>query len=113
MTINPVSRQEFWGFHLTLIAIVVVLSIIYGISAAMVANSGEGNPLAAIALGIMIVVAIALLLPTLAVNWRRCQDVGIPGAVAIVGLFIPLVIWIVGFIPGTVGPNAYGEDPKA
>ncbi|MDN4490877.1 DUF805 domain-containing protein [Demequina sp. SYSU T00068] len=106
-------RSEFWGYHLTITAIVIVLSIVYGISAAMVANSGEGNPLAAISLGILIVLGLAFIVPTLAVNWRRCQDVGMPGAVAIIGLVIPLVMWIIGFIPGTEGPNAYGDDPKS
>lgn len=106
-------RREFWGFYAVLISIWVVLGILYGISAAMVANSGEGNPLAAIVLGIWVVLALAFFLPALAVGWRRCQDIGLPGAVAIIGLFIPLVIWVIGFIPGNEGPNSYGEDPKA
>ena len=106
-------RREFWGFHLVLIALGLVLAIVYSISVAMEANSGEGNPLALIALALIAVLGLAFVVPSLALGWRRCQDVGVPGAVAVVGLFIPLVMWIIGLIPGNDGPNAYGEDPKA
>ena len=105
-------RSEFWGFHAVLIGIGVVLGVIYGISAAMVETSGEGNPLAMIVVALGAVIGLAIFVPSLALGWRRCQDIGAPGAVAIIGLFVPLVMWIVGIIPGTQGPNPYGEDPK-
>ena len=105
-------RREFWGFYAVLIAIGVVLGILYGISAAMVANSGEGNPLAAIVLGIFVVLGLAFIVPSLSLGWRRCQDIGIPGVVAIIGVAVPLVGFIIGMIPGNEGPNSYGADPK-
>ncbi len=106
-------RREYWGFTVTTWLIGIVIGLLYGIGLAMQGDDGGFSLLALIAIMAGIVVGLGLILPTIAVGWRRCQDVGIPGAVAIIGLFIPLVVYVIGLIPGTDGENAYGPDPRA
>ncbi|WP_062314318.1 DUF805 domain-containing protein [Demequina rhizosphaerae] len=106
-------RREYWGFMIVVWLIAIAIGLLYALSWAMVADSGDGNWLAAIALILGIGVGLALIVPTLSVGWRRCQDVGIPGAVALIGIAVPLVVYVIGLIPGNEGPNEYGPDPKA
>jgi len=106
-------RREYWGFMVGLWLIGLTIGILYVGGGASVESSGEGSWLSVAALVLAGLVGIAFFIPTLAVGWRRCHDVGIPGGVAIIGLFVPLVIYIIALIPGNTGPNEYGPDPKA
>ncbi|WP_061963271.1 DUF805 domain-containing protein [Demequina aurantiaca] len=107
-------RREFWGFHITVYLIGLVIFGLIAISAAI--SDGEGTfsgPLAIVGLILAIGFGLYIIIPSLSVAWRRYQDVGLPGALVILGLIIPLITLIVGFIPGKTGETQYGADPKA
>lgn len=53
------------------------------------------------------IASIVFLIPALALGWRRCHDCNWPGVMSLV----PFLALIVGFLPGTEGPNQYGPDP--
>ncbi|MFI2365017.1 DUF805 domain-containing protein [Promicromonospora sp. NPDC019610] len=122
-------RSEFWWYYL---AVTILESVLYfalivpGLTAyttAMLeaANAGSTTVPAmpgSLTTGYLVVslVALALLLPTLAVIVRRLHDTGKSGALAFLLLipfvnFILLIVW--GASAGTPGPNQFGPDPKA
>lgn len=92
-------RSEYWWFYLFTIICNVVASIIDG---------AIGMPI------VSIVVLLGLLIPGLAVTIRRMHDTGRSGWWIFIVL-IPLVgiiLYIYWFVQrGTVGPNAWGQDP--
>jgi uncharacterized membrane protein YhaH (DUF805 family) len=94
------SRPEFWWFFLF---IIVVDSIAYGVDAA----AGARGILYAI-------VALALVLPSLAAEFRRLHDTGHSGWWLLIVL-IPLIgtIWLIVLLAskGDAGPNKYGAPP--
>jgi len=60
---------------------------------------------------ISIIISMATLAFVLAQGAKRCHDFNFSGWGALL-MLIPLVSIIYIFIPGTIGPNQYGEDPK-
>ena len=114
-------RTEFWLFALLLFLIEVVFmalisavggqALIMGYPSASVPMSGS---LVAVIL-IHFAVTLALLVPSLAVTFRRLHDTNRKGWWILLG-FIPLIGQLVLFIfyvlDGTPGPNRFGPDPK-
>src|SRR5215831_14922793 len=86
------GRTEYWMFALFNAIIFLVLAIL-----AAITRSYFFWVLYAL-------YALAVIIPSLAVAWRRMQDTGRNG------LWILLVFMI---LPGTPGPNEFGPDPKA
>ncbi len=86
------SRPEFWWFFLFQVIVMLV--------AGMVSDILYG------------VVALALLLPSIAVGARRFHDIGKTGWLMLVGL-IPVVnlLLIYWFVQPSEGPNAFGGAP--
>ena len=59
--------------------------------------------------------AVAVLLPGLAVGFRRLHDIGRSAwwlLIALVPLAGGIVLLVFACLPGTPGPNQYGPDPK-
>jgi uncharacterized membrane protein YhaH (DUF805 family) len=60
--------------------------------------------------------ALGVIIPSLAVAWRRMQDTGRHGLWILLGL-IPfvggIILLIFMILPGTPGPNEFGPDPTA
>lgn len=66
--------------------------------------------------------AVASFIPSLAVTVRRLHDRNLPGwlyavvvvlqLIPVVGMAAALALLVVNALPGTVGPNKYGADPK-
>ncbi|WP_062381149.1 DUF805 domain-containing protein [Demequina pelophila] len=110
------TRREYWGYTLTVWALAIIVAILYaaGGGPADLTNAGDVSigALSIAALVLAGLMGLLLFIPTLALGWRRCQDVGIPGPVALLGLLVPLAVNIIGLIPGARGPNQYGPDPK-
>lgn len=129
-------RMEFWMFQLLNIIVAIVLAgpfmfALFGALAAdpgsmgmseeeivMAAFSGVGG----IMLGLYGIYILASLIPSIAVTVRRFHDRDMSGWWYL-GLFLagllPLVGWIASIallvfmlLPGTPGPNRFGEDPK-
>lgn len=98
-----VRRQEFWTFVL----VSAIISIILGIVDQVLNIIGIGF------LGA--IYSLAVLLPSLGLLARRLHDTGKSGWWMLLSLTVigGLVILYFACIEGTVGPNEYGEDPKA
>jgi uncharacterized membrane protein YhaH (DUF805 family) len=97
-------RKEYWMFALFNAIIFVVLAILAAITR---------SPFFWVLYGIY---ALAVLIPSLAVAWRRMQDTGRHGLWILLGL-IPfvggIILLIFMILPGTPGANEFGPDPMA
>ncbi len=102
-------RAEYWSFVLINALIEFVL---YALVLALGTTDSGFNAVGWILTALLGVYVLFILIPTLALQWRRYQDIGWAGALSIIGWFIPLLTLIVAFIPGNPGPNQYGDDPK-
>ncbi|WP_299679263.1 DUF805 domain-containing protein [uncultured Dokdonia sp.] len=104
-------RQEYWMFVLFNLLITLALYIPVIIGAAM-----ESPTIMYIGIGLVVIYALAVFVPSLAVVVRRLHDQGKSGWHYFIA-FIPLIggIWMLILMAteGTHGPNQYGEDPKA
>ena len=106
-------RSEYWWvqlFHiLVLLVPYILLFAIGGI------QSGQMNILGVILMIAILVYALAVLIPGLAVSFRRLHDRDMSAWWLLIGL-IPylgsLVLLVFYVLPGTKGPNKYGPDPK-
>ncbi|SEJ58122.1 DUF805 domain-containing protein [Demequina mangrovi] len=105
-------RSEYWGFALTNLAISIVFSILLAI-AGFNYETAELTGFALVLVLVFALYSLAILIPSLALQWRRYQDIGWPGPVSIIGWFVSLLTLVVAFIPGNPGANQYGPDPKA
>lgn len=98
-------RSEFWWFHLAYWIVSMVLS---GIGRAL--GSGAGTAVSVIS-G---VIALACLVPTIAVTTRRLHDTGKSGwwqllDLTCIGGIVVLIFCIMDSQPGD---NQYGSNPK-
>lgn len=88
------SRAEFWWWFLFCFIVGIVCNLI---------NQWLGS-----------IASLALLVPNLAVAWRRLHDIGRAGGWYFIGL-IPLVGWIILIIwlvkPSEPQPNRFGPVP--
>lgn len=109
-------RKEYWMFWLFQVIIFLILGVLLtigGFDASSVDSelTGFGIVIAFI-FGIFI---FAMLIPNIAVAVRRFHDQNKSGWMYLLSL-IPylggLIIFIFMLLPGTNGPNQYGEDPK-
>ena len=95
-------RKEYWMFLLFYILIYVGLIIV---------ESLIGSP------GILVLVlALGLLVPSLAVSIRRLHDTERSGwwfLIAFVPIVGGIVLLVFMCLDGTSGPNRFGADPKA
>lgn len=102
-------RKEFWMFVLFMAIIIVAVNIV-GIILGFIANI-----LAVIFSLLGGLVALALLVPYLAVGVRRLHDTGKPTWMIVLSI-IPIVnlyfIYLM-IIEGDKGSNEFGPDPKA
>lgn len=102
-------RSEFWFFELfTLIISAVVNLIDY-----LITGGADIYTFVDIIYGLF---SLAILVPSLAVAWRRLHDIGKSGAYWLF-IFIPLVGWIfllAWFVKDSdLGENRFGPNPKA
>ena len=120
-------RMEYWMYVLGCMIAFAVVGVIFGVVLGAASSGGavnpDGSPSAGLLGGSMLliggvlVLALALLVPTIAVQVRRLHDQNLSGWIVLIG-YIPIVNYIGGIVllvfmclPGTVGPNKYGPDP--
>ncbi len=112
-------RQEYWMFVLFSTLVVLALGLVGVLIALATGANDDGSPSTAL----MVYVGIALLaylgaflIPSIAVVIRRLHDQDKSGWMYLIS-FVPYVGGIVIFVfmclPGTKGPNQYGDDPLA
>ncbi|MBV6685140.1 DUF805 domain-containing protein [Rossellomorea marisflavi] len=103
-------RQEFWMYMLFYSIFGIIL---YGVAVIGMAMQSEGIIL--LGMGIYILYALALLLPTLAITVRRLHDTGRSGFWYFIG-FVPLVGGIILLVfcclDSENGNNQWGSNPK-
>lgn len=115
------TRKEYWSFSLInsagyLILAITSLALLYPYMEADRQNIEMGVPVGAIVcLLIVCLASIALLVPSLAVTWRRLHDAGFSGWFFLF-FCIPYVGGLIGLIfallDSTKGDNAYGPSEK-
>jgi uncharacterized membrane protein YhaH (DUF805 family) len=92
-------RQEYWMYTLFYLIIYIVLMVVDGMIGMPVLSG---------------LLALGLLVPSIAVTIRRLHDTGRPGWWLLIG-FIPLVGLVLIYflvIDGQPGENQYGPNPK-
>lgn len=115
-------RSEFWLFALLIALIEIVfmalLSAVGGQDLLMgypaSANVPMSGPIMTVAL-VHFAVMLALLVPSLAVTFRRLHDTNRKGwwiLLSFIPLIGALVLFIFYLLDGTPGPNRFGPDPK-
>ena len=115
------GRQEYWMFFLFNMLVYLVLG---GAAAAFfIARAASGDtstdasvPVVGIVMvGLLVIFALATIIPSLAVQVRRFHDQDKSGWFVLLGL-IPyaggLILFIFMLLEGTRGPNQYGADPR-
>ena len=114
-------RSEYWWvvlFNIIVASVLAILAIVLGGGM----DSGNMNPLGMIIFGILGLYFLAIIIPSIALFVRRLHDINQTGWIYL-GLVIASMIPFINFlasiaqiviacIPGTVGPNKYGPDPK-
>jgi uncharacterized membrane protein YhaH (DUF805 family) len=97
-------RKEYWMFQL-------LLGVAYfGVIMVSAASKSEN-----VALGLLVVFALGVLIPGIAVQVRRLHDIGKSGVWIFISL-VPIIggIWllVLNCSEGQNGQNQYGPDPK-
>ena len=114
-------RSEFWWVYLFNL---IVFAVLGGIAFALGMNfdSGEMNPIGFILFGVLGLYCLAIVIPGIALFVRRLHDINQTGwiylglvvasMIPVIGLIASIAIIVIACLPGTVGPNKYGPDPK-
>lgn len=119
-------RMEYWMFSLGVTIAFLIIGLVFGGLLGLLAGSGTSNPDGSpsagllgggmLGVGLFLILALALLIPGLAVQVRRFHDQNLSGWMVLINL-IPylggLVVLVFMCLPGTVGANKYGPDPLA
>lgn len=99
-------RKEFWMFCLINFIIAFVLGVVDGVAGL---SNGSYGILSSL-------YSLAVLIPSLAVSFRRLHDTGRSGGWIFINL-IPVLGWLVYLYfmiqDSQSGDNAYGPNPKA
>jgi uncharacterized membrane protein YhaH (DUF805 family) len=124
-------RMEFWAFGLFNVIVYAVLAVIViAFTGSMGAFSEAGangySGLLSIVFGgaglLFLLWWLATIIPTVAVTVRRLHDRDMSGwwylgmivlsLIPLVGFIASIAFLVIMFLPGTPGPNRFGEDPK-
>lgn len=108
------SRTEFWLFQL-FVGILAAGFLAVLLTLVLTAPQGEDPPAAFWVTALAAVLAyLALFIPRLALLVRRLHDSDNSGFWVLISL-VPgagLVMLVFSLLPGTIGPNLHGEDPR-
>jgi len=106
-------RREFWEYHLGFLAVVLAIVVVFVIAAVLAESAvGASQVLGVVGIALSITILPVLIIPTLAMNWRRFQDVGAHGVFSLLGIPFPLLILAVGCFPGNPQENDFGPAPQ-
>ena len=101
-------RSEYWYWALFIAIVSGAISLLMNLCA-------EGSILRTLLTGIDSLFSLAVLVPGLAVCWRRLHDIGKSGANWF-WVFLPVVGWIMLIVwfckDSQPGENQYGPNPK-
>ncbi|HEV2748516.1 MAG TPA: DUF805 domain-containing protein [Allosphingosinicella sp.] len=110
-------RKEYWMFALFLAivyAVLIAAMMAFGVLEDGGADGGLGL-FSGTALVLLVVFALAIFIPSLAVTVRRFHDQDRSGWFVLLN-FVPyiggLIVLVFMCLEGTKGPNRFGPDPK-
>ncbi|MBC2777559.1 DUF805 domain-containing protein [Parasphingopyxis marina] len=107
-------RTEYWMFVLFYV-ILFVAAFVVGMILDAILGSMSGGGMGIITMILVIGLALALFVPSLAVQVRRFHDQDKSGWFVLLG-FIPyvggIIVLVFMCLDGTPGPNRFGPDPK-
>ncbi len=105
------TRKEFWMFQI----IYLGLGAVGALAVSDTDRWGDLGAFGTLTFGLVLLAALGLLVPTLAVEVRRLHDQDRSGWLVLLNL-IPYVGWLVVYIlmliEGTRGENRFGPDPR-
>ena len=115
-------RSEYWWvalFNVIVFGVGTVLAMVLG---GVNFETGEMGPLAYVVFGLLGLYALGIIVPSIALFVRRLHDINqtgwiylglfLLGFVPLIGLLASIAQIVIACIPGTVGTNKYGPDPK-
>lgn len=113
-------RSEFWWIFLLNILVGLVGGFLLGLLGGY--GTGNLNPIGFVIAGLLGIYVLAIIVPSIALFVRRLHDINQTGWIALgvyvisliplIGLLGSIAQIVIGVIPGTVGENKYGPDPK-
>lgn len=110
-------RLEYWMFALFIFLVAIAWSIVFAILGGLSGyESGTGiGTLPLVWIVVAVLAYLAILIPSIAVQVRRFHDRDMSGWFVLLN-FIPyvggLIVFVFMVLPGTVGENRFGPDPK-
>ncbi|AKH17890.1 DUF805 domain-containing protein [Deinococcus soli (ex Cha et al. 2016)] len=114
-------RREYWMFALINTIIVTVLSIpVYGAAIGMAMQSDTGAAPSAGLTGttlifavLMVIYALAVMVPSIAVTVRRLHDAGFSGWLYLLNFIgLSIVVLVLCVLDSKPGSNKWGPNPK-
>ncbi|MEM8618046.1 MAG: DUF805 domain-containing protein [Pseudomonadota bacterium] len=105
-------RSEYWWVQLFFLIINIAVMVVMGVLGAL---GDVGMMLAGLVYIALLLFSLGCLIPGIAVGFRRLHDTDRTAwwlLIALVPLIGPIVLLVFFVMPGTVGPNTYGPDPK-
>lgn len=111
------SRQEYWSFYLFQFLFTLGLGIVAAVGLVLVTAGHTAGWVLAGPGGLgFLLFSLYTVIPMLSASVRRLHDRDMSGWFLLLGL-IPYVggiaIIVLLALPGTSGPNRFGDDPKA
>lgn len=109
-------RSEYWLFALFMVIVQLLARILTWFVGGDLEHDPFGSPAAAIVVLAYVGFCLYVLIPGLAVGFRRLHDTGrsawwlLLGLIPILGQLVLLIFLV---LDGTPGPNQFGDDPKA
>jgi len=109
-------RKEYWMFALLQLIVIFAIAIIGGVLGAFSPDASGGMSFGGgLMLGLFGLYALAIIVPSIAVQVRRFHDQDKSGWFVLLG-FIPyiggIIVLVFMCLDGTKGKNRFGDDPK-
>jgi len=109
-------RKEYWMFALGVFIVYVALMILgFMVLGGLDSAADGGGMLASSAIIPLALFALAIIVPSIAVQVRRFHDQDKSGwfvALNLIPYIGGLIVLVFMFLEGTRGPNRFGPDPK-
>ncbi|WDS37328.1 DUF805 domain-containing protein [Pseudoxanthomonas sp.] len=108
-------RKEYWMFLLFYMVALLATVMVMVLGAALVSPAERPGALSYVGFALMMLLILALLLPSLAVQVRRFHDMDKSGWFVLIN-FVPYVggfiVMVMMMMEGTPGPNRFGQAVK-
>lgn len=109
------TRAEYWWFTLFVYIIFVIMYAIMLIMAAYIKQGSGAQILGALlVVGLMSIISLLLIVPSICVTVRRLHDIGYSGWWVLLD-FIPIarfVVLVFTLMPSQPSANEYGDNPQ-